>query len=279
MKKVLYISMAVVTLFFMAACSSEEETPTPTPTEAVQTVNLVVSGSGSVTGVLAAIADEFEAANPGYVLEVLPGSGTGEGVTGTIDGTFDLAAMSRPARDTEAEAGIEYVQFGTSVTAIMTHPDVGVTELTGEQLKGIFTGTITNWSEVGGADLDIIVYVRDPEEGNTVDLRETFIGEDDFAASAQIMLSQNDLQNVVSSVEGAIGYGTWATALANEADVVSLSVDGMGVDNFPDTMITLMGIGYLTDRKGDVQPFIDWLASEEGQTTLTAIGVVPGTPE
>jgi len=118
-KKILYTSMAVVTVFFIAACSSQEETPTPTPTEAIQPVSLVVSGSGSVTGVLAAIADEFEAANPGYLLQVLSGSGTGGGVTGAIDGTFDLAAMSRPAHDSEAEQGIEFMQFGTSPTAIL----------------------------------------------------------------------------------------------------------------------------------------------------------------
>ena len=156
---------------------------------------------------------------------------------------------------------------------------MGVTELTSEQLKGIFTGTITSWSEVGGADLEIIVYVRDPEEGNTGDIRETYIGDDDFADSAQIMLSQNDMQNVVSSVEGAVGYGTWATALANGADLVSLSVDGMGVDNSPDTMLVVMGIGYLTDHKDDVQPFIDWLSSGEGQTVLKGIGVAPVVSE
>ena len=112
----------------------------------------------------------------------------------------------------------------------MTHPGVGVTDLTGEQVMGIFTGAITNWSEVGGPDLEIVVYVRDPEESNTSDIREAFVGENEFVAASQVMTSQTDMQNVLVSVEGAIGYGTWATALANEADVVSLVVDGQGVD-------------------------------------------------
>ena len=221
--------------------------------------------------VLSAIADDFEATNPGYALEILPGSGTGGGVQGVIDGALDLAAMSRPARDTEE--GVLYTQIGTSVTAIYTHPDVGVTELTSEQLTDIFTGTVTNWSEVGGEDLDIVVYVRDPEEGNTVDIRETFIGDAEFSDTTPVLTSQTDMQNSVSSVEGAIGYGTWSAALANEANVVSLTIDGIGVDNSPETMTTSVGIGYLAENEANAQVLIDWLFSEDGRSVLATIAV------
>ena len=275
MKKQGYVSLFLLVILFTAACTPQAAPATPTPTELPPAITLTISGSGSVTPILTAIADAFEADNPGYVLEVLPGSGTGGGVTGTVDGTFDVAAMSRPAKDSEAEQGIQYMEFGTSVTVIMTHPEVGVTDLTSDQVAGIFTGAITNWSEVGGPDLEIVVYVRDPEESNTSDIREAFVGEDAFVAAAQVMTSQTDMQNVLASVKGAIGYGTWATALANEADVVSVAIDGQGVDDAPKSLVGAMGIGYLADRTEDVQPLIDWLTSEHGRSALAAIGVTP----
>ncbi len=260
--------------YIISACGTQPA-PTPTPTEAPPVVTLTASGSGSVTAVLSAVAGAFEAANPGYVLEVLSGTDTGGGVNGTIEGTLDVAAMSRAPRESETEQGIEYVDFGTTYTAVITHPGVGVTELTGEQFKAIVTGEITNWSEVGGSDLEIVVYVRDPEEGNTTDIRETYIGDTPFASSAQIMTSQTDMQTVVSSMEGAIGYGTWATVLASGAEVVPVTVDGIGVDNAPDTLVVTLGIGYLAERASDVQPLADWLLSEEGRNALEAIGVAP----
>lgn len=279
MKLVICNLLAIMTLF-VAACSPQATpTPTPIPPTEVPTTTLKVSGSGSVTPILNAIADKFEAANPSYIIEVLPGSGTGGGVRGIDEGTLDFAAMSRPPREGEAEQEVEFIQFGSSFTAVMTHPDVGVTELTSEQLADILTGKITNWSDVGGDDMEIIVYLRDPDEGNTKDVRAAFIGDVEFVDSAQVLDSQTDMQNTLSNVEGAIGYGTWVTALANDADVVSLTIDGIGVDNTPEEFYTVMGIGYLSDRSDDIQTLVDWLLSDDGQVALEDVGVIVNTSE
>jgi phosphate transport system substrate-binding protein len=266
-----YRLLFMIVMLALAACSPQAA-PTPTPTELPPAVTLRVSGSGSVTAVLAAITEPFHAANPGYIVEVLPGSSTGDAIRGTVEGVLELAAMNRLPRDTEA---VEFVQFGSSVTAVMIHPDNGVTELTAEQLTGLLTGEITNWSEVGGIDASVVVYVREPEEGNTVDIREAFIGEVPFAAAAQVLTGQNDMQKAVASVEGAIGYGTWAAAVANKADVSPVTIDGIGLDSAPEELRSILGVGYLADRKADVEPLIDWLVSTDGQAALEAVGVLP----
>ncbi|MBL8133192.1 MAG: substrate-binding domain-containing protein [Anaerolineae bacterium] len=270
------------TTILLAACSpANVATPTPTtmPTEPATAVTLTISGSGSVSPILAALADDFEAAYPGYVLDVLPGTGTGGGVTGVLEGVFDAAAMSRAAKDSEIEQGVEAVQFGVTSTVVIGHPDLSVTELTRDQLTGILTGAIINWSEVGGDDLPIIVYVREPDEGNTVAIRETYIGDVEFAASAVTMTSQTDMQNAVSDIEGAIGYATWATVAANRAEVKAIPVDGIGTDNSSPSLTMYMGVGYLTDRLDDIQPLISWLLSEQGRSALAAIGVSPVSAE
>ena len=276
--KHMIVLMLVITVALVVTGCAQQATPTATvpPTEVVEVVTIKVSGSGSITPVLAAISDEFHADNPGYVLDVLPGSNTVDAIRGTISGVLDLAAMGRSPRDAEAEQGIMFVQFGTSSTVVFAHPEAGVSELTSEQLTGLFDGSVTNWSEVGGADKAVIVYIRDPEESNTVQLRTAFIGEAPFAESAQLMNSQTDMQTAVKSIGGAIGYGTWAAVVANENDtaVVPLIIDGIGIDNPLQEVISVMGIGYLADNQEKVQPIIDWLLSENGQAALQSAGVV-----
>ncbi len=271
--KFISIVLVILLVMFAAACTPEE-TETPEPTEPQPDITLTVSGSGSVTPILSAIKDAFEAANPGYFLEVLPGSGSGGGVRGAVDGTLDVAAMSRPAKDDEAEQGIQFVQFGQSGVAVITHPEVGVTELTAEQAADIFLGEITNWSDIGGSDLDIAVFVRDPNESNTTSLRDAYFGDDPFLESAEIMTSQTEMQNIIASIPGSIGFGTWATVVANGADISSVAIDGISPEDLSYPIQVVLGVGYLTDREDDVQPLIDWLLSSEGQTALQAVGVI-----
>lgn len=266
----------VFSMLLFAACS-----PPPATTAAIQpttepeVIVWRVSGSGSVHPILNAIADEFHADYPGYRLDVLPGSDTGDGVRGVIAGALDFAAMSREAKVTETDQGIEFVQFGSTATAVFTHSTVEVTELSGEQLRGLFDGTITNWSEVGGADLTVVVYIRDPNEGNTLALRETFIGDVPFAAGALLLNSQSEMQSVVAGVEGALGYGTWAAVVANQAEVVPLTIDGIGIANPAPKLRSIMGIGYQAANRATLQPLIDWLLSERGQAALANAGVIP----
>ena len=84
----------------------------------------------------------------------------------------------------EAAQGVEYVEFGQSGVAVYTHMNVGVTNLTAEQVMALFSGEITNWSEVGGPDASIILYVRDEGDSSTKAIREQAIGETPFPATA-----------------------------------------------------------------------------------------------
>lgn len=279
LKSIISTILVAALIGMTVACSPQAASPTAAvqPTETAAIVTLKVSGSGSVTPILSALVDEFHTDNPGYAMEVLQGSDTGDAVRGTVEGVLNFAAMSRLPKESETEQEIEFVQFGTSSTAVYVHPDVGVTELTSAQVTGLFDGSITNWSEVGGADEEVIIYIRDPDESNTVQLRSQFIGEIDFAEAAQLMNSQTDMQNSVQSITGAIGYGTWATVVSNKAKVTSLTIDEIGVDNPTEALTSIMGIGYLKKDKETIQAVIDWLLSANGRAALESVGVQPTT--
>ncbi len=256
----------------LAACKGTTEAA-PAPTATSQTM-LTISGSGSTTAILSGVKPAFEADVPGYTLDILPGSSTGGGVKGVLDGLLDVAAMARPPKDVETAQGVEYVEFGQSGAALFSHPDVGVTDLTSAQALSIFSGEVTNWLQAGGPDAPIILYVRDEGDSNTQALRQAAFGDTPFHKAAEVLNSQSDMQAAVAGTPGGVGFGSWPAALAAGADVQPMALDGIAPGNLAYPCLTPIGIGYLPARKADVQPLIDWLLSEQGQAALGEFDVI-----
>lgn len=267
-------AFAIIAMLLLTACSSVTATEVE-PTPVGPQITLTVSGSGSVTAVLSAIQPMFEADTPGYRLRVLSGSGTGGGVKGIIQGVLDVAAMARPPKDEEVAQNVEYVAIGQAGQAVITHPDVGVANLTVAQVRAIFSGEVTRWSEVGGPDRPIVLYVRDEGDSSTKALRSVVMGDTPFAETvARVLTSQGDMQIAVAGTPGSVGIATWPAALAAGADVQAVTIDGVapGDSNYP--MTNSLGIGYLADRQAEVQPLIDWLLSEQGRVALQAFDMI-----
>lgn len=262
--------LVTLALGFLTACSSPTPTATPAPVEVV----LTVSGSGTTTAILEGVREAFKADVPGYSLNILPGTGTGGGVEGIVQGQLDVAAMARPPKDAEADQGVAYTEFGQSGVAVYTHPDVGVTELTVAQVTALFSGEVTNWSQVGGAEQPLILYVRDEGDSSTQALREAIFGDTEFPETAQVLTSQGDMQVAVAGTSGGVGFGSWPSALAAGTDVQAIALNGVhpGDSSYP--VFGPIGIGYLSERQADIQPLIDWLVSEAGQTALQEYDVI-----
>jgi phosphate transport system substrate-binding protein len=262
-------------LVVVAGCTSGSDEPAATTApESEAEVVLKVSGSGTTTAILAAVATAFEADTAGYRLDVLPGAGTGGGVEGLIEGMLDVAAMARPPKDEEVAEGVEYMEFGLSATSFYAHPSVGVTDLTSSEVSAIFYCEIENWSEVGGPDLPIVVYVRDEGESSTKGLRDAVFGEEFFPSDIRILTSQSDMQDHVADTEGAVGYGSWPAAVAEGAGVQAIALDGVSPSDRSYPCTAPVGIGYLSDRQEGVQPLIDWLSSENARAALREINVI-----
>jgi phosphate transport system substrate-binding protein len=272
--KVLGIALLAVCLVASGCGSSSTEKATATP-ETQEQVVLTVSGSGSVSALLTAVEAEFEAATPGYNLNILSGSGTGGGVSGVLDGTLDVAAMARPPKEEEAAKGLEYVAFGDTGVAILVQSDVEVTDLSRDQVQGIFFGEITNWSEVGGPDADIVVYVRDEDESATVALRQLIFGDTAFPETvAGVLTSSGDMVTAVGGTPNSIGYGNWAGVPASGHNLKSVTLDGIAPVDPSYPMLQSMGIGYVESGRDAAQPLVDWLTSDRGRTVLSELGVI-----
>lgn len=278
MKKYSHV-LIVVFLFVLifAGCSSSDPQPTEEAPVEEATVQMVLktSGSGSATAVLGAIQPAFDADTDGYSLEVLSGTGTGGGVEGIVKEVLDVAAMARPPKDEEAAHDVEYFEFGLAGQSVITHPDAEITDLTNEQVIGIFSGEIATWADLGGPDRPIILYVRDDGDSSTKALRAVILGEIPFSEDvAQVLTSQGDMLTAVAGTPDSIGIATWPAALANEAKVKAVMVEGVAPGDSDYPMVSPLGIGYLTLRESDVQPLIDWLGSGEGQAALREFDVI-----
>jgi phosphate transport system substrate-binding protein len=269
--------VGVFTVLLAVGCSAITSQDTMEEPETLpEPVTLTISGSGGTTLILSAIQAEFEADTPGYHLEVLTGTGTGGGVEGVSEKVLDVAAMARPPKDEELETApsLKYVEIGRAAQALYTYVELDVDTLTSDQAKELFLGGIGNWSEVGGADVDVFLYVRDEGDSSTQALREALFGDTPFGEDAEVMTSQADMIAAVEGTPGAVGFGTWPAVLAAGANVDPIALDGVppGDSTYPIT--TTMGIGYLEENVADVQPLIDWLSSERGQAVLQEFDVI-----
>lgn len=243
--------------------------------QVVEETTLTISGSGSVSTLLTAVEADFEGDVPGYKLNILSGSGTGGGVKGVLDGSLDAAAMAREPKEEESEKGVQYVGFGSSGVAIITHPSVEVRNLTQAQVKAIFAGEITNWSAVGGQDMEIVFYVRDEDESATVLLRQLIFGDTPFPETvAGVLTSLGDMLTTIEATPGSIGFASWTGVVAGDKKVQAVTLDGIQ-PNDPEYSAQLpLGIGYVTNHKETVQPLITWLTSQKGREALQQLGVI-----
>jgi phosphate transport system substrate-binding protein len=267
------VLLSLIGTIILAACGGSFTQP-PTPT-APPLVTLKASGSGTITTVLEALKPTFETATPGYKLEVLSGSSTGNGVAGILEGLLDIAAMARAPKDEEAAKNIKYYEMGLVGQAIIVHPTVtGVSSLSSQQITDIVSGKITNWSEVGGPNLKLVLYVRDEEDSSTKGLRKAVVGETPFPDTATTLTSQGDMIVSVEGTPGAVGVAAWPAMLAIKANVQAIAIDGIKPDDATYPILGSAGIGYMAERESDIQPLINWLNSADGQSALKALGFV-----
>ena len=219
----------------------------------------------------------------------ITGGGSGVGITSLLDGSADIAMSSRDLKIAEKlkfeekKADIKEVQIANDALSIIVNPANKVQNMTREQLEGIFTGKITNWKEVGGEDLKIIVFTRETSSGTYEFMKEHVMGKKEFVKTAISASATAQIVYSVSENKAAIGYVGLAY-VENIVKAVSVSYDGgqkyiaPTFNNafnriYPITRpLYLLYAGENTKR---VKPFIDFVLSIYGQKLVTHKGYIP----
>lgn len=253
-----------------------------------QKVVFKIKGSDTVLPLSQKEAENYMKKNAGSSITVT-GGGSGVGFSALMSGTTDIAQSSRAIKMDEklkmqdAGKAFKEVIVAYDALAVIVHSSNKVNELTREQLEGIFTGKITNWKEVGGADLKIIVYSRETSSGTYEFFREHVLNKKNFAPSALLMAATGAIVQSVSQTPGAIGYVGLAylekniKALKVSYDkgktFVTPSLENAKNKSYPITRPLFYY--YLAKSEKQVKPFIDYILSEEGQKSVLNVGYVP----
>jgi phosphate transport system substrate-binding protein len=186
---------------------------------------VVITGSTSVEKIINDMIDEFQALNPDVTVNYT-GTGSSAGIADTAAGNNDLGASSRELKDEEKADNIKEVTFAYDGIAIITHPNNKVADISLENLAKIYSGEITNWNQLGGADAPIVVVSREGASG-TRDAYEELIGLEDaggLTEDATVVEGNGNVQTTVAGNENAIGYVSFSFI---DETVKALTLEGV----------------------------------------------------
>ena len=165
----------------------------------------------------------FGEANPGISV-LVSGMGSSAGIENVSSGSSDIGTSSRELKEAELELGLTDTPVAWDAIAVIVHPDNPVRELTTIEVRSIFAGVITNWSEVGGPDLPIGLVNRDEASGTREAFSKIVMDDARFDRGAVVLPGTGQVRAVVSEVKGAIGY----ISLGFVTDEVrAVSIDGV----------------------------------------------------
>ncbi|MBE3599724.1 MAG: phosphate ABC transporter substrate-binding protein [Limnochordaceae bacterium] len=249
---------------------------------------LTIKGSDTMVILGQRWAEQFARKNPDIAVQVT-GGGSGSGIAALINGTTDIAEASRPmtaqeralARQRRGKEVHEFVVAKDGVTVYVNEANP-VEALTVDQLRGIFTGRIRRWSEVGGLDQPIIVYSREHNSGTYVFFREHVMQNEDYTPRAQTMPGTAALVNAVARTPNGIGFGGIAYAhgvravriRAHEgAPAVAPSLETVRNGTYP---LSRPLYWYTLGEPGPLaRQLLDWVLSDEGQAVVAEVGYIP----
>lgn len=262
-----------------AASTQQTEQDTTKTAEADKKLSGTISlaGSTSMQKLADALAETFMEANSGVTVTV-EYSGSSAGIESLLNGSCDIGDASRNLKDSEKSGGAVENIVAIDGIAVIVDKNNTVAGLTKQQLSDIYTGAVTNWSEVGGSDTPIVVVGREAGSG-TRGAFEEILKVEDACKYAVECDSTGAAMAKVASTEGAIGYVS--------LDVLDDSVNALNLDDVAPTSDNIVAGTYFLCRpfvmatKGElseqnelVQAFFNFLKSDEGKAVVKAVGLI-----
>lgn len=260
-KLVFLIVILIITLVFFNGCGAK-----------VIRINIV--GSTSVQPIAEVLAERFMQENQGFSINV-QGGGSSAGIKAVLDGTAEIGTSSRELNLAELQADLKKVEIALDGIAIINNSQNKVKGLTMEQLKKIFAGEITNWSQVGGTNKAIVVVNREEGSGTRGAFTELVMGDVKVTSNSIVQGSTGAVRQTVSGNPDAIGYISLASA---DKSIQLLTINGVpcNVVNIKQKKYPIVRpfLFVLKGKTADgVQQFIDYIL-KDGQALIIENGLV-----
>lgn len=234
-------------------------------------------GSTSMGPLASALAERYMELHQDVTVSV-EFTGSGAGIEAVLSGTADIGNSSRNLRDGEKEAGAVENIVAIDGIAVCVDPGSAVTGLTEKQLIDIYTGAVTNWSEVGGGDQPIVVVGREAGAG-TRNAFEELLGIEENCAYVNVLDSNGAVMARVASTPGAIGYVSMDVV---NGSVIALQLEGVAptAENIkagryllrrPFVMATM---GEIPEQSELIRDWFEYVLGEEGQSIVSSVGLI-----
>ena len=278
-----WLAIVAILLFVVGAvgCGGTQPPDAETSSDSGSGVSgqLQLAGSTTVQPLAEKLAKAFMAKNPGMTMEV-EGGGSSVGVTSMGEGTVDIGNASRDVKDSELEKfpNLQVFTIAYDGIAIVTHSDVSIPTLSVEQVRNIFAGEITNFSQVGGPDADIIVVSREEGSGTRAACEDLVMeykvdGEKvskDIFERALLQQSNGQVRTIVATTPNTIGYLSFGFL---DRSVREVPIDGVeptvaNVSNGSYSIFRPLNI--LTNGEADAlaKAFLDFALGADGQAIV-----------
>ena len=259
-----------------ASSTSAAAGSTASSTAAALSGNVATGGSTSMKNVIAALTEGFAEVEPGVTVSYDP-TGSGAGITGATDKTLDIGLSSRALKDDE-KADVEGTTIALDGIAIIVNNASKVEDLTVDQLKQMFTGEITNWSEVGGDDGEIVLIGREAGSG-TRDGFESIVDVKDSCKYAQELTATGAVISAVEANPLAIGYAS-LSAVGDTVKMVTVGGVECSEETVKDGSYEVQRPFVFVTNKSvtlseQAQAFIDFATSADAADLIRTAGAVP----
>ena len=259
-----------------ASSASAAAGSTASSTAAALSGNVATGGSTSMKNVIAALTEGFAEVEPGVTVSYDP-TGSGAGITGATDKTLDIGLSSRALKDDEKN-DVDGTTVALDGIAIIVNKDSKVADLTVDQLKQMFTGEITNWSEVGGDDGEIVLIGREAGSG-TRDGFESIVDVKDSCKYAQELTATGAVISAVEANPLAIGYAS-LSAVGDTVKMVTVGGVECSEETVKDGSYEVQRPFVFVTNKSvtlseQAQAFFDFATSADAADLIRTAGAVP----
>jgi phosphate transport system substrate-binding protein len=250
---------------------------------AAESGKVVIKGSTTVLPITMKAIEAYKIIKPAVSVSV-EGSGSGNGIKSLLEGTCDIANSSREMKKEELEkaksSGLKIKEIVVAYDMIVpiVHPSNKVKNLTKDQLKGIYDGSITNWKQVGGDDMNIVVVSRDSSSGTYEYWHEDVMKKTDIRKDSLMQASNGAVVNTVANNKKAIGYIGFGYL---DKSIKALDVNGVKATlangksgKYPISRKLYMYVNennYSAEAKG----FVNYILGKDGQKLVSEAGFIP----
>jgi phosphate transport system substrate-binding protein len=226
-------------------------------------------------------AQAYMESHPGTSVYV-EGGGSATGFQGLLDGEIDIALSSRLILTEEAQAlAAKYNSIGLSflvakdALSVLVNKENPLSNLTIEQVRDIFTGTITNWSHLGGWDQSIQVAIRPPTSGTHLYFKEFVLDNAEYSSAVQILPTNSAIANFVQDNPSAIGHsGIEVSDAVTHCQINGIAARRKNVREGRYPLSRYLYLYTIQTPSGKVKQFIDWVISPAGQMVVSQAGFI-----